>query len=71
MANHEVWLDKILKFPSQIWSDKGYNCGYGNWYEWARNMAFPFGECHILHEGHEALANLIINKLQNETVSNR
>lgn len=55
---------KILKFPGDIWSEEGWNLGFGNLIEWVRQSGFPVGYAHMLHEGHEALARLILQHLK-------
>lgn len=62
----KVWQaidkSKILQFKGN-WSDKGYNLGYGNFFDYARNQNWPFGNTHFLHEAHYGLADLIINHI--------
>ena len=63
----------VLKFPlkNQHYSAKGWNYGYGNFYEWCKLNKFSFGQYHPLHESHQALADLIINHIKNENTINR
>ena len=66
-TQQQVWekIDKtkILKFPETIWSENGYNNGYGNFYEWAEKQNFPMGKSHVLHQAHQSLAQLILDKI--------
>lgn len=68
VSNQQCVLDqidcsKILKFPSNTWSDEGWNYGFGNLIEWVQKEKFPVGLTHMLHEGHRALAELILAHL--------
>lgn len=54
---------KLLKFPGDTWEIEGWNLGYGNLIEWVKNNNFPVGISHMLHEGHQALADLIYTHL--------
>lgn len=67
-------FDHVLKFPlkNQQYSVKGWNHGYGNFYDWSKLNQFPFGEKgHSLHESHQALTDLIINHIKHENTVDR
>lgn len=66
-------FNHVLKFSlkNQYYGVKGWNYGYGNFYEWCKFNEFPFGEDHVLHESHQALADLIINHIKNENTVDR
>jgi hypothetical protein len=55
---------KILRFPGKLWSNDGWNLGYGNLIEWVKESGYPTGYAHMLHEGHQALANLLLEHLK-------
>ena len=59
----QIDCSKILKFPSNTWSDEGWNYGFGNLIEWVKDKKFPVGSTHMLHEGHRALSELILAHL--------
>jgi hypothetical protein len=69
----KINFDNVLKFPLQdnFYNEAGWNYGHGNWYDWSRLNNFQFGDCHVLHESHQALANLIIDHIKNENTVGR